>query len=309
MHQHLPISSVARETGINKETLRKWETRYGFPMPLRGVRGERSYSPEQVAKLVAIKRRIDTGQRPSSVIQALNSPAPETLRTVDEATRACVNKVVEEALVALKSHDLDTFRRILERNLTSHGLRPFVENTLTALTWSVGEAWSHGTIRVFEEHIFSEILQDLLAQRSRCLITATGSPRVLLTTLPGEWHALGLAMVKACFTEAGAYCLSLGTPAPQSEIVEAAMAFDIDLVAVSISAAYPKRLVRPALKQLRLALPGKIVLWAGGQGVQHISRPPDGVVLFSDIGQALDVLARLDDGRDVHGVTGQSNHV
>lgn len=308
MHHHLPISSVARETGINKETLRKWETRYGFPIPLRGERGERNYSPEQVAKLVEIKRQIDTGQRPSSVIQSLNAPAPKSVRIAEEAKAACVNSVVAQALDALKKHDLRTFRMLLERNLTSHGLRPFVENTLTALTWSVGEAWSHGTIRVFEEHIFSEILQDLLAQRTRCLIADSGSPRILLTTLPGEWHALGLAMVKACFTEAGAYCLSLGTPAPQSEIVEAATAFDIDLVALSISAAYPRRLVRPALKQLRLALPGSIDIWAGGQGVQHISRPPSGVSLFNDIGQALDALTNFNNCHNVHGIAGQINH-
>lgn len=58
----LSISTVERETGLLKDTLRVWEKRYGFPAPGRDENGERVYSREQVDKLIIIKRLIDRGR-------------------------------------------------------------------------------------------------------------------------------------------------------------------------------------------------------------------------------------------------------
>ena len=46
-----------------------------------------------------------------------------------------------------------------------------------------------------------------------------GGPRVLLTTLPGEPHGLGLLMVEALLTLDGCRCLSLGVQTPPGDIV------------------------------------------------------------------------------------------
>lgn len=45
------IAAVERELSINKETLRVWERRYGFPSPQRDAAGERLYPPDQVQRL------------------------------------------------------------------------------------------------------------------------------------------------------------------------------------------------------------------------------------------------------------------
>ena len=64
------IAAVERETGINKETLRVWERRYGFPTPWRDATGERLYPPEQVHKLRLVRRLMDAGHRPGRVVGA-----------------------------------------------------------------------------------------------------------------------------------------------------------------------------------------------------------------------------------------------
>ena len=38
---NVPISVVSEETGIAKEVLRKWEDRYGFPIPGRDAADKR----------------------------------------------------------------------------------------------------------------------------------------------------------------------------------------------------------------------------------------------------------------------------
>src|SRR5205807_148656 len=64
----LNISAVERETGLSKDVLRMWERRYGFPDPGRDDNAERQYPTDQIAKLRAIKRLMDTGMRPGKLM-------------------------------------------------------------------------------------------------------------------------------------------------------------------------------------------------------------------------------------------------
>ena len=67
------IDEVSRDTGIGKDTLRKWESRYRYPTPLRDQQGRRSYSVEQVERLRVIKRLLDTGSRPGQLLTTAKS--------------------------------------------------------------------------------------------------------------------------------------------------------------------------------------------------------------------------------------------
>ena len=287
------IGSVAIETGINKETLRKWELRYGFPMPVRDSDGRRAYPAEQVAQLTEVKRLIDGGMRPSQVILARSNPTDSQTRNRAGSNPSSRSSVVIQAIEALRNHQLIEFRSLLERDLTSRGLRVFIEETATQLNWAVGEAWANSGLRVFEEHLYSATLHDLLTQRTQCLSQTCGHPRILLSTPPGELHTLGLEMVSACFMEAGAYCLNLGAQTPLSELTAAAQAYDIEVVALSISSSYPQRQTVRLLQQLRSLLPTSCQLWVGGAGVGHITATLDGIRIFASIGMALSALDQL----------------
>ena len=66
----MTISTVERDTGLGKDTLRVWERRYGFPQPERDHNGERVYPAEQVERLRLMKRLIDHGHRPGRLLAA-----------------------------------------------------------------------------------------------------------------------------------------------------------------------------------------------------------------------------------------------
>lgn len=38
------LGAAARQTGICASTLRKWESRYRFPVPVRGATGQRQFN-------------------------------------------------------------------------------------------------------------------------------------------------------------------------------------------------------------------------------------------------------------------------
>lgn len=243
-----------------------WERRYGFPKPSRDSHGERVYPADQLEKLRVIRRLMDSGLRPGKVmaeplralnarIQLLPERAPQA-----EAEASVANAVLR----VLKSHQLAELRQLLSHALMRLGLQRFVMEVVAPLNTLVGHAWIDGRIQIFEEHLYAEQIQHLLRQAIGAMSPSEQGPRVLLTTLPGEQHKLGLLMAEVCLTIEGAQCISLGVQTPAWDIVQAARAHRVDIVGLSFSQAMPVNVARAGLVDLRQRLDRKIALWAGG---------------------------------------------
>ncbi len=287
----LSISAVERETGLSKDVLRKWETRYGFPVPMRDTQGERAYPPEQVERLRLMKRLMDAGMRPSRLVtesdaalQALTRQVPAGAATASAETMASVT------LDMLRKQDPEGMRKILQLELLRCGVERFVLDALAPMNRAVGEAWARGELNIHEEHVYTEAVQWLLRDIIAKLSDARGSPRVLLTTLPEEQHGLGILMLAALLALRGAYCISLGTQTPVQDILQAALAHNIDIVALSFSNAYPQRRILPALAELRERLPENREVWSGGAGSARLNSAPAGTHLIPELEQALKAL-------------------
>jgi methylmalonyl-CoA mutase cobalamin-binding subunit len=105
----------------------------------------------------------------------------------------------------------------------------------------------------------------------------TNGPRVLLTTIPQEPHALGLLMAETMLTLEGCDCVSLGVQTPLAEIVRAVLANHSQIVGLSFSASLNANQVVQALQELRAKLPSAISIWAGGGHAALRRRDLDGI--------------------------------
>ncbi len=281
---NLNISAVERETGLSKDVLRVWERRYAFPKPSRDDNGERLYTAAEIAKLRAIKRLMDVGMRPGKIVrcsqQELDALAEARIapRSVDLAP------ALERGIVAmLKTHDAAALQQALANLLMKQGLQRFVLDTLTPLNRAIGDAWMRGELEVFEEHLYTEQLQVALRTAINAFPRQTGTPRVLLTTFPGEHHGVGLLMVEALLVPEAAQCISLGVQTPLEDIRRAALAHKAHLVALSFSSAFPVRQASEGLAVLRRQLPATITMWAGGEMTRRVRKTLPGVVLIPDL--------------------------
>ena len=293
------ISAVERDTGLSKDTLRMWERRYGFPDPQRDSLGERVYAAAQVEKLRVIKRLMDRGMRPGKLMRqsledllALGSGSGD-----GDAAERVLAPEMHAMLALLRSHRVSDLRRALARTLARQGLGRFVTAIAVPLNRAVGEAWMRGELAVFEEHLYSESLQIVLRAAIAAVPQDASSPRVLLTTLPGEQHGLGLLLAEALLALEGAQCLSLGVETPVADIASAAVAQSADIVALSFSGAYPVQQMSTGLGELRAHLDKGIALWAGSAAGALGRRPPQGVLVLSDLGA---IHAALADWRALH---------
>jgi len=285
------IAAVERDVGLSKDVLRVWERRYGFPVPNRDPHGERLYPAAQVLRLRLIKRLMDLGHRPGRLMST-SAEELEALAAGSHGVKAADagSHELDKLFALVRHHDAAAYLQAMQQRLARHGLRQFVMDTVAPLTVQIGLAWQQGQLQVFEEHLFTELTARVLRQ-AIATVPGGSEPRVLLTTLPKEPHEMGLLMVEAMLSLEGAQCISLGTQMPLMEIVDAVAAHQVDVVALSFSAAFPARQTRALLEQLRAALPRPAELWAGGAGVRKLAAP-DGVMCMASLDGAIAAVSR-----------------
>lgn len=97
--QSISATDFAELTGVSRERLRTWERRHAFPQPIRVGGGPRRYSPDDVARVVAIRRAVENGIPIPAAIAASAEPATEG--QISEAARAALANDAPVAVVAL----------------------------------------------------------------------------------------------------------------------------------------------------------------------------------------------------------------
>ncbi len=305
------ITSVERDTGVSKDTLRMWERRYSFPMPDRDTVGERIYPLDQVEKLRLVKRLLDMGHRPGKIVDLdmsalhalANQPAKhgkgEAVQALN-ASHVSSHAMVTHFMGLITGHQIDVFRRELSTHIAKHGIANTLKDIVAPLTYAVGEAWRAGNLQIYEEHLFTESLHVVLRSAINSIPRTSKGPKVLLTTFPQEPHGLGLLMAESMFATEGCFTLSLGVQTPMWDIVQAATRQHMNIVALSFSVAMNRQQVQDGLRELRHQLPPSIEIWAGGSSSALSRRVAEGVICT----QALDDIGiEVKRWRALHGVT------
>lgn len=304
---HSSIAAVERATGLSKDTLRVWERRYGFPQPERDTAGDRAYPAEQVARLRVIRRLMDAGHRPGGIValdmnslQAMAAP-PDTAPS--SARRSSHAPDLATCMDLIQGHDAPGLQQLLSQSAVRLGLVSFVTLLVAPLTTAVGEAWLTGRFQVFEEHIYTECVTRVLrhAVSGIPLTSAPDMPRVLLTSFPGEPHALGLLMVEALLTLEGCPCLSLGPQTPIADIAKAAAAHRADIVALSFTAVLNPRALTSGLGELSTLLPQTCTIWAGGSHPALTQRVLPGVQVVQSLDSLPEQLRHWQQGSQSRG--------
>lgn len=266
------IGVTARLTGVSTDKLRMWERRYGFPKPRRTPTGVRVYSEEDVNRLILVERALQAGCRAGEAIRKTNEELRALVeRTITPATPALSDAVVTpaELIRLLQRDDTDGIRLALRQAVASLGPKQFVIQLAAPLIEQVGIAWERGQLQVRHEHHMSEIL----ITQTRLLLSAyehaTG-PVLLLATLPGELHGLGLEMVALYAAAEGIRPRLLGTDTPVDQIVDAARALGAHAVGITVARGYDMVKARGAVERLLERLPKRSALWVGGALAEHV---------------------------------------
>lgn len=269
------IRLASRLTGLPPDTLRVWERRYGFPNPRRTDHGTRTYSRDEVQALQLIVRVLKVGYRPGEVVgksrrelerllgaTMVAAPEPEPTSSLDALFRA----IVRDDVVALRME--------LQRAALALGPRKFITHFAYPASVRIGDAWQKGALEVRHEHLFSASLSRLLHVMISAFDESQQGVRVLLATLPNENHGLGLDMIGLYLAAHGMVPRVLGIDTPPEQIARAALAYDCNVVGVSVTGASSIDEAQAHLRVLLRELPKRMGLWVGGAGARHLRLDP-----------------------------------
>ena len=160
-----PIGAAARLTGVESETLRMWERRYGLGPSERSEGGHRLYSERDLELLRAVKELLQAGRRigavatlpPAQILadaaRERSAARPGTERLLED-NRALLDEILDAALL------LDHARaaELLDRpRLFADG--PQVARAVyMPLMHLVGERWAEGALPVGVEHFTEKLV-------------------------------------------------------------------------------------------------------------------------------------------------------
>jgi methanogenic corrinoid protein MtbC1 len=277
MNGNHTIGDVSRISGIPKDLLRMWERRYNYPKPTRDDNGDRIYNDEELNKLVLIRQLVDQGMRPGKLMALGRSELTALLR--HSSIEFDFNRLID----LLKVGNVTELREWLYQQLQSLGLRAFIHKVIVPANLKVGDAWSEGSLAVYQEHLYTELIKNLVRQSFADIHHAAGRPRVMLTTVPGEMHSLGLLMVEALLRLGGAEAISFGIEMPFRDIREAAQRHQVDVIGLSFSGHFKLDDAIVMLSGLRQMIESKTEIWVGGAAFAQGAELPSGVDLLDGL--------------------------
>lgn len=283
----LSIGDLAEAAGISTDTIRVWERRYGRPEPVRLPSGHRRYRPEQVRWLRRVAEALARGHRPSAVVPLAEADLDALLAP---AEKPAPPRWQQRLLGLLAAYEGERIRQALEEELSRLGPRDLVIRRVAPLLGAVGRLWADGALMVRHEHFLSEILEDFLREVRSSLAEAPDGPVVLLATLSGEEHGLGIQMAAVIAAVAGARPRVLGTNTPNEEIEDAVRESGARAVGVGVSLATAGVRTDRVLADLRARLPEDVRLIVGGRGARGVRRGPRGIVWVKRLADFEEVL-------------------
>jgi methanogenic corrinoid protein MtbC1 len=266
---NLSIGALAHATGVPTNTLRTWERRYGFPSSVRLPSGHRRYDQEQITFVRWIIRALEAGHRPSS-LGSLDLPTLRGLvqnsRSSSPSAEANLSSQLDRWFDAAVNLDTAALEKVMLKDWSRHSAVTFLDGLVTGFLHRIGEGWADGVVTIGQEHAASETLTTFLSTQWRAMEAGATGHAVVLTTLPGERHSLGLHQAAVILALHGFKVHFLGSDTPIHTIAESAQLTMAEAVLISVSDNGPTGAARGNLLELRDALPANVQLVVGGSG-------------------------------------------
>jgi methanogenic corrinoid protein MtbC1 len=284
----LSIGALSKATGVPVETLRTWEIRYGFPLPQRKPSGHRLYPASSVVRLRRIAAALAQGHRAGQVVPASDAALRALLAVTSVPSSSFValpdaGLDIPALLELVASYDADRLTHVLMADWGRMGLVEFLDARLGPLIRAVGDAWERGELEVNHEHFLAERVGDVLRTLRLPLEERARGPLVILATLPGEEHVLGLQMAALAIAQAGCRILFLGSQVPIEELKTVPRSAAARALALSVSSANRGSRTAGKIRQVRRALPKRILMLVGGAGAPP---PTPGIEVASSFREA-----------------------
>ncbi|WP_175539536.1 MerR family transcriptional regulator [Nocardioides exalbidus] len=255
---------TAELTGVPRETLRKWEQRYGVVRPARSEGNYRLYDDDAVRRLSVMRDLVDAGWSPREAARHVLEEPTASAVALPDGTEAAFGPV-DELTACANDFDLVRLEQALDKAFAQDDLRAVVDDWLMPSLVRLGEAWQQGAVTVAGEHFVSAAVLRRLSQTFEHLPHApSGAPHVMVGLARGSRHELGVMAFSVVLRSRGVRVTYLGADLPVEAWVDTARALRPDAVVLGVPTVEDLPAVREAVGAIARIAP--VLLGGAHQG-------------------------------------------
>lgn len=279
----LRIGELSRRTGVNADTLRAWERRYGLLSPARTDGGFRMYSGEDEALVRAMRTLIESGVSAGEAARLARSDArpepPPPGRSLDGADRRLRE--------ALERFDEAEANAVLDSAIAALSTDALATTVVLPVLEEMGGRWERGDATVGQEHFATNVVRGRLVGLARNWGAGRG-PMAILACPPGELHDIGLILFGLALRERGWRIAYLGANTPVGTVADAARRLRPNAIVLAALTAKP---FRSASSETAALAKDARVLLAGKGADERLAAAAGAELLAGDPVSAADELA------------------
>ena len=212
--EKLTVAAVARRIGVAPATLRTWARRYGLGPSGHEAGEHRKYLPQDLAKLIMMRRLIVAGVSPAEAAeQALSHKGSLNLEQIVETVHER-SDVVDAIVSAAQSLDHNFVEALLRQEISQFGVIDSWHEVMVPVLIIVGDIWAQTGEGIEVEHLLSESITNVLRDFSREIKSPINPRPVLLASVGEELHTLPLHALTAALAELNIECQVMGARTP-----------------------------------------------------------------------------------------------
>lgn len=262
--ESVATGEAARRLGVAPATIQRWVDG-GFLQAERTPGGHRRISLAELRRFIASTRPPELAKPLAGWLDVLFSGDAQRLKVMLQAARQRSENWAQLA------------------------------DEIAAVIVELGRLWEAGSCGVFEEHIASETLHRAAASCAGEISRDSNAPRVVLSTMAGERHTLGLSLAELVLAEAGWRVLWVGEGPPAEELLPLLRKLKPDLMVVAASSGMTRRATVTYEASLREAVAAERVrLILAGSAPWAPTRSARLVTSFQELNAAVQRLGRRD---------------
>lgn len=273
---HFSISDLEQLSGIKAHTIRMWEQRYSLLHPVRTATNIRTYSDDDLRRLLNVTTLCGRGKRISQVAKLSDEE-------ISTAVLACCDDAhdyhlqVNALLAAMLGFDEYRLSQLLNEATQRLGFEQMMLSVAYPLLQRIGLMWLAGTVDMAQEHLLAHLLRQKILAATDALPSVLPTARRWLLFLPAEeMHELALLFMNYLLRARGHHTIYLGQNLPTIGLANVAPAYQPDTVVAVLTSQPERNRVADYAREVQAIIPNaSLVLYGQLARQEGLELPPN----------------------------------
>jgi len=258
------IKDLEKLSGVNANTIRVWERRYGIIKPGRTSTNRRRYSDNQLRKIINISILKRNGIKISSIAALSDQEIEKKVLLISRETNQYTDQI-ESLILMMIGQNEKGINDLLTRSMINIG----IEETITGIVFPffkrTGIMWQTGSADVSSEHFMSNLIRNRIIASTEALpyTPKESCKRVILFLPDNELHELALLFYNYLIRKTGHETIYLGQSTPFSSVTGFCKKWKADIIVTGLMSGYPDTVPEDFIRQLSVSFPDQKILVSG----------------------------------------------